>query len=131
MREKQVDALDANRRSIERANAQQQQLLNQVKGEIGTLIAQEQARQAAAERAANAARLAQIQAAAQSAACGVELSWRRHSRIRSGQACRFRTSPAPSSGAAAAVAYAKAQLGKPYQYAATGPGCIRLLRDSR
>ena len=30
--------------------------------------------------------------------------------------------PAPSGGAAAAVAYARAQLGKPYQYAGTGPG---------
>jgi cell wall-associated NlpC family hydrolase len=29
--------------------------------------------------------------------------------------------PAPSAGAAAAVAYAKAQLGKPYQYAGVGP----------
>jgi cell wall-associated NlpC family hydrolase len=30
--------------------------------------------------------------------------------------------PAPSGGAGAAVAYAEAQLGKPYQYAGTGPG---------
>src|SRR5207237_10421823 len=29
--------------------------------------------------------------------------------------------PAPSPGAAAAVAYAKAQLGKPYRYAGVGP----------
>ena len=29
--------------------------------------------------------------------------------------------PAPSSGAAVAVAYAKAQLGKPYRYAGVGP----------
>jgi cell wall-associated NlpC family hydrolase len=30
--------------------------------------------------------------------------------------------PAPSGGAAAAIAYARAQIGKPYVYAGTGPG---------
>jgi cell wall-associated NlpC family hydrolase len=118
--QKEVDALAANRRSIERANAQQHELLNQVKGEIGTLIAQEQARQAAAERAATAARLAQVQAAAQSAAAAPS------SNGGGGGGPVFDpgpipNTPAPSSGAAAAVAYAEAQLGKPYQYAATGP----------
>ena len=36
--------------------------------------------------------------------------------------------PAPSPRAAAAIAYAEAQLGKPYQYAAIGPEHLRLLR---
>ena len=118
--QKQVDALDANRRSIEQANAHQQQLLNQVKGEIGTLIAQEQARQAAAERAASAARAAQIQAAAQSAAAASSSVGGGTPGFDPGNVA-IPNAPAPSSGAAAAVAYAKAQLGKPYQYAATGP----------
>jgi peptidoglycan DL-endopeptidase CwlO len=118
--QKQVDALDASRREVERANAQQQQLLDQVKGELGTLIAQEQARQAAAERAANAARLAQIQAAARSARAVSSAVGGGTPSFDPGSA-PIPNVPAPSPGAAAAVAYAKAQLGKPYQYAATGP----------
>jgi cell wall-associated NlpC family hydrolase len=118
--QKQVDALDASRRSIERANAQQQQLLSQVKGELGTLIAQAQARQAAADRAASAARLAQIRAAAQSVGAASSSTGGGTPGFDPGNAS-IPNVPAPSPGAAAAVDYAKAQLGKPYQYAGTGP----------
>ena len=48
----QVNALDSSRREVEAANARQQDLLSQVKGEIAQLIREEEARQAAAARAA-------------------------------------------------------------------------------
>ena len=35
---------------------------------------------------------------------------------------------APGKAAAAAIAYARAQLGKPYEWGGTGPGRVRLLR---
>jgi peptidoglycan DL-endopeptidase CwlO len=125
--QKEVDALDASRRDIERANTQQQQLLAQVKGEIGTLVAQEQARQAAAEKAASDARLAQIRAAAATASAPAAVA-RPVGNVRGSGAAGVDPGnapipnvPTPSPGAAAAVDYAKAQLGKPYQYAAAGP----------
>ena len=43
------------------------------------------------------------------------------SRSRTGNPELFPNIPAPSPGAAAAIAYARAQLGKPYRYATAGP----------
>jgi len=123
----EIDALEAHRRDIESANAKQAQLLAQVKGEIGTLIEQERAREAAAEKARSDARLRQLRldtteprvsdrsggggdGVAPSGTPGVEPS-----------NVPVPDAPAPSPGAAVAVAYAKAQLGKPYRYAAAGP----------
>jgi cell wall-associated NlpC family hydrolase len=117
---KNRNAIAAARQQIEAANAQAQQLQAQVKGQLATLVAQEQARQAAA---AKAAALAQIQAArAQAqqsrASAGSVSSGVDPSAVGGGN---FPNAPAPSGGAAAAIAYARAQLGKPYVYAATGP----------
>ncbi len=104
------DSIAADRRSVEAANANEQQLLSQVKGQIATLIAQ----QKAAEAAALKARLAQLANQASGAGSSVPSSDVGGNLIPN--------LPAPSPRAAAAIAFAEAQLGKPYQYAATGPG---------
>ncbi len=113
------------------ANAKQQQLLGQVNGEIKTLVADAARRQALAEAAAAQKRFAA--GAGARATTGPATS---HARATTGPATSrgggggrgnapsiaYPTNP-PSShgGAAAAIAFARAQLGKPYVYAATGP----------
>ena len=126
--QKEIHALDASRRDIETANAKQVQLLAQVKGEVATLISQEQARQAAAEKARSDARLRQLRLAAAPPpvpAPSVNTVDTVGSTVATVGTVPSHVSvpsaPAPSAGAAAAVAYAKAQLGKPYRYAAAGP----------
>jgi cell wall-associated NlpC family hydrolase len=114
--QRDVDALDGRRREVEAANARQAELLAQVKGELATLIEEEQAREAAAERQRSEAEFARLhlddggQRGGLSANVSAEPS-----------ATAIPDTPAPSAGAAAAVAYARAQLGKPYRYAAAGP----------
>jgi cell wall-associated NlpC family hydrolase len=78
-------------------------LQNQVKGQIADLVAQEQARRAAEEAARTKALVS----------------------VSSSSAPTFDTSQIPpvSGRAAAVVAYAAAQLGKPYCYAGVGPDC--------
>lgn len=98
----QFDTISASRRSLEKANAAQQKLLDSVKGEIKSLLDQQAQRQAAADKAASDAHMRSIGGGDPG---GVSMP----------------NAPAPSGGAAAAVAYAQAQLGKPYQYAGTGP----------
>jgi cell wall-associated NlpC family hydrolase len=117
--QQEVDAIEASRREVESANAHQAELLAQVQGEIATLLAEEAARRAAEEKARSDAEMARLQREAEAR--------------RAQQASRPQTPgvdpgnvavpdvPAPSPGAAAAVAYAKAQLGKPYRYAGVGP----------
>lgn len=59
--QEQIDAIEASRHDVEAANTAQAQLLAQVKGEIATLIKQDQARQAAAEKARSDAEAARLQ----------------------------------------------------------------------
>jgi cell wall-associated NlpC family hydrolase len=80
------------------AAAEQKKLLDQAKGELATLVQQAQARRAAEQAAAAAAR----------------------SRSTS-STTNFGPTPDPRGGAAAAIAEAKRQLGKPYQWGAAGP----------
>ena len=93
------------------------QLQSQVKGEIATLIAQaEQERQAKADAAAAAA---QAQFTAQQSTGGGGGGGGSTSSGGGGSA-----TPPPASGDVSAVlAYAYAQLGKPYCYAGVGPDC--------
>ncbi len=93
---------------VQEANSQETELLSQVKGEIATLIAQEKARQAAAVKAALDQLSHEGNGASQVPASDVG-------------AGAIPNLPAPSPRAAAAISYAEAQLGKPYQYAAAGP----------
>jgi cell wall-associated NlpC family hydrolase len=126
-----LQEIESSKREVEAANQKQQALLSQVQGEIATLIQQEQARKAAEEKARSDAVLARMRAAAQAAAAqsatsttGISSGSSTTSGVRLGVDpgnVAMPNVPAPSSGAAAAVAYAQAQLGKPYVYAATGP----------
>jgi cell wall-associated NlpC family hydrolase len=110
------NALDSQRKALTAASAKQEQLLSNVKGELGRLIKAEQARQARAAEAAFRARIAEQQAAARTVGAG------------GGGSSHFSPSepipaniPAPSGGAQAAINFALAQKGKPYRYAGTGP----------
>ena len=108
----QRDLISSARRQIEDANARNTELLSKVKGEIATLIAQEAARREAAIKRA----LEQL--ANQKQNQGNGSSSVPPSSVGGDQIPNL---PAPSPRAAAAIAYAEAQLGKPYQYAASGP----------
>jgi cell wall-associated NlpC family hydrolase len=102
------DLIAQAQQKVQEANSQETELLSQVKGQIATLIAQEKARQAAAVKAA----LEQLSHQGNGA-----------SRVPSSDvgAGAIPNLPAPSPRAAAAISFAEAQLGKPYEYAATGP----------
>lgn len=91
------------------AQRQVQSALDQVKGELTTLVAQaESAKQAAAAQAAQAL-LARVQTLGSSG----------------GSRINFASVPVPvGSGAAAAVAAAKSRLGSPYVWGASGPGAF-------
>ncbi len=104
----QRDMIATARQQIEAANAHETELLSQVKGEIATLIAQEKARQEAALKRALEDLANQGNGASSVPASSVGGD-------------NIPNLPAPSARAAAAIAFAEAQLGKPYEYAATGP----------
>ncbi len=109
--EKQAAEIASTRDEVESANQHAQQLLSQVNGEIATLIAEQKAREAAALRAS-------LEAIANSGSGSGGGSRVPASSVGSGT---IPSLPAPSPRAAAAIAYAEAQLGKPYRYAASGP----------
>lgn len=104
------DAADRARSDLQAANSQKKALLNQVKGEIATLVAQERERQrrASEQRARNQARAYANGGGGGGGGGG-------------GTPVNFPNAPAPNGGAAAAVAFAKAQVGKGYRYATAGP----------
>jgi peptidoglycan DL-endopeptidase CwlO len=110
------DKLAGDRAAVERAVASQQALLGQVKGDLATLIAQQQATQAAAARARAASDLAARQAASD-----------RPTRGPAGKATsappKVPSGPPPpvGKGAGAAIGAARSQIGKPYQWGAAGP----------
>jgi peptidoglycan DL-endopeptidase CwlO len=95
----QRQQIQSTQQSLQTLNAQQQQTLNQVQGELVALVQQEQQRRQAAALSA-----------AQSRFGGS-----------GGNAGDFPNLPPPGPAAAQAIAFARAQLGKPYVYAAAGP----------
>lgn len=95
------------RRQIEAANAEQAKLLDKAKGELAALVKEEADRKAREEAAR-----AREEQARRAAAAGA---------ARAGSSFVPANLPAPSGRAAAAVAFAMAQIGKPYRYAASGP----------
>ena len=107
--EAETAAASAAKSKIDAANKQAAALKQQVNGEIATILKEE-----ADARAAAAQREAQRRAAAPTAP-----------RAGGGRGApipaNFPDVPAPNSGAAAAVAFAKAQVGKQYVYATSGP----------
>jgi cell wall-associated NlpC family hydrolase len=104
--EHERDAVATTRTRLQALNAREHALLGQVKGELARLIAQERAREEAAARARAAAEAARLAAQAQS---------RGYAGYSGGPI------PAPSPRAGRAVAYARAQLGKPYIFNTAGP----------
>ncbi len=98
---------------LDAASAKQKQLLTQVNGQIKQLIDQQRAAQAAAALAAAQARV--------SASRGAHAALQ--GRVSTGGDIQISLGsiPAPSGGAGAAIAFAYAQLGKPYVYGAAGP----------
>jgi peptidoglycan DL-endopeptidase CwlO len=95
------ERIEAKRAEVEAANAEQQQLLDKVNSELEVLVQEEQRRREAEEAA------------------------RARSRYGGGGGTGnpelFPDLPAPGAAAAAAIDFARAQLGKPYVYAAAGP----------
>lgn len=101
------------RREVEAAQAEQQRLLAKVKGEIATLVHEEEVRRRAeAERRAREEmeRRRRQEEAARAGGSG-----------RSGPSTPPPDVPAPNPAASQAVSTAKAQLGDPYHYGAAGP----------
>lgn len=104
------DRLEAARRAVVAAMAAQKALLARAQGELDALVRAEETR-----RAAEAARRARAELEARQA--------------RAAKATRSAVvepppgtdAPPPSRGAAAAVAFAKDQVGKPYEWGAAGP----------
>lgn len=128
--------LDAARREITNATAQQEALLSQVTGRIKSLVDQIQAEKAAAQEAAARASMERIaREQAQAAAARQQQQQPSSTNDSSGNGGPSGGSsggssgasspppdlPAPSSHAAIAVQTAEAQLGKPYVYAGSGP----------
>jgi cell wall-associated NlpC family hydrolase len=99
---------------LDAADAKQRALLSGVKGEIAQLV-----QQAEAERRARDLEAAQAQQrlapASLPAATGGTAG---------GGSGGGGSAPAPSGGVGAVLAYANAQLGKPYCYAGAGPNCF-------
>jgi cell wall-associated NlpC family hydrolase len=106
-----VDTLAARQKTALSTKAKQEQLLVKVKGELATLVAQEQQRRR--EQAAALARAQQAQLNATLAAA--------QSRQAAASFANF-SAPAPSNGAAVAVRAALSQLGVPYVFGTASPG---------
>jgi cell wall-associated NlpC family hydrolase len=126
--QKREDEAATARKAVEQVSAQMQHLLDSTRSDIRSLadrIEQDRMRaQAAAERARIQAEEAAQRAAAQAAQTnggGGGGGGTSNSSSSADLGFDPGSIPAPSSGAAAAVAYARAQIGKPYQYAGTGP----------
>lgn len=88
------------KKAVEAANAKQQKLLKQTNGELANLIANARRAQAAA----------------------TSRSTSNNSKTGNSNVSLPGNLPAPSPRAAIAIEFARRQLGKPYRYAAVGPG---------
>jgi cell wall-associated NlpC family hydrolase len=120
--------------AVEAANAQQENLLSQVNGEIAQLVAEAEAQKEAAALAAAQQRYVDAAAAAAAAPApspAASPSGTGTSSNRGSSGGGSAPAPAPNAnvpvnggGAATAIAYARSQLGKPYCYAGSGPGCF-------
>lgn len=106
--QEQQDELKAQQADFDAQKAELQRVQDGVKGEIAQLVAEEQARRRAAEAAAAAAARPPAGVASTSPGPAFDPS----------------TVPPASGAAGIAVAFASAQLGKPYCYAGKGPDCF-------
>jgi cell wall-associated NlpC family hydrolase len=118
--EEQSAQLDAARREIEQATADQQELLAQAEGRIASLVDEVRAeREAAAEAAARAEM--ERQAAEQAPTTDAPPTDTGSSGGTDPDAGSPGNVPAPGPSAQVALDTARAQLGKPYVYAGSGP----------
>ncbi|MET0894800.1 MAG: NlpC/P60 family protein [Acidimicrobiia bacterium] len=108
----QRSSLDDKRADLAAGQAKQQAVLNGVNGEIADLVRQAQAA-AAADAAAKAAAAARVVSSTSSTGGDG-----------GGSTNYGAPPPSPSARVGAVMAYAWAQLGKPYCYAGAGPGCF-------
>lgn len=110
----QEKALAKQKKDIEAANAAQLTLLASTKGELATLIAQQEAAKA---------RAAEAQAIRRTTPQAVASNGSNPKGSNTGGPNKELPSnlPAPSPKAAIAIEFARQQLGKPYRYAAVGP----------
>jgi len=125
--QKKENEADAARKALQAATAQMQHLLDSTRADIRALANKIEQERLAAQAAAEKARI-QAQEAAQQAAQHAAFTAAGNGGGGGGTIASSAdvgvdpgSIPAPSSGAAAAVAYARAQIGKPYIYAGTGP----------
>ena len=95
-----------NRAALEAANAEQEQVLARVQGELEQLVREEQARREAEAAAAARARFAASRTSGGNT---------------NGNAEAFPDVAPPGPAAGVAIEFARTQLGKPYRYAASGP----------
>lgn len=107
--------LSSQRRDIERRLAQQRRYLDHLSGEVKQAVQAEQRRQEELRRQALARKLAAERAAREKAAREAAARQAEQTQAEQTQA------PSPTSAAEQAIAYARAQIGKPYQWGATGP----------
>ena len=127
--EKTEATIQATKSDLAAGDSKQHALLAQVKGDIAVLVAQQEAQQRAADEAAAQARLASTAAATPKATAGTNNGGGGNSggggggNSGGGGSTPSVNPPAVSGGAGAALAYAYAQLGKPYCYAGVGPEC--------
>jgi cell wall-associated NlpC family hydrolase len=123
--QKRQDEAESAHREVEKINAKTESLLASTKSDIVTLARRIETDRIAAQAAAERARI-QTEAARQAAA---------QTNSGGGGSSNFSNNPAdtgidpgsipaPSSGASAAIQYARAQIGKPYVYAGAGPGAF-------
>jgi cell wall-associated NlpC family hydrolase len=106
------------------AQAKQQQVLVKVKGELATLVKQEQQRRAAeaARQDAIAKQQAQATLAAAQSRSAASATVQAGSAASAAAGSAESAAPALSAGAGAAVRAALSQLGVPYRFAAASPG---------
>jgi peptidoglycan DL-endopeptidase CwlO len=111
------------KKELDGASAKQKQLLSQVNGQIKQLIDQQRAAQAAASLAAAQARTSAARTSAARTSPAKSSHAALQGRVSTGGDIQINLGsiPAPSGGAGAAIAFAYAQLGKPYVYGAAGP----------
>jgi peptidoglycan DL-endopeptidase CwlO len=107
--------LSSQRRDIQQRIAKQQSYLDRLSGEVKQAVQAEQRRQEELRRQALARKLAAERAAKLKAAREAA------ARQQAAQRDVAQTSSGPTSDAEQAVAFARAQIGKPYQWGATGP----------
>jgi cell wall-associated NlpC family hydrolase len=118
--QKRQDAAQAAHREVEKISSKMQSLLASTKSDIVSLARKIETDRIAAQAAAERARI-QAQAAQQAAQATSGGGGGGVSNAPADTGINPGSIPAPSPGAAAAIAYARAQIGKPYRYAGTGP----------